>query len=39
MPIQPEIISRLRIPATPFMMFQGPPHVHWPVTGSAPWMK
>ena len=36
MPTHPEIASRLRIPAMPFMMFHGPPHVTMPCEGSTP---
>ena len=35
-PTHPEIASRFRIPATPFMMFHGPPHVTIPWAGSTP---
>ena len=37
-PTHPEIVRRFKIPAIPFMMFHGPPHVTIPWEGSTPWM-
>ena len=35
-PIHPEIASRFKMPAIPFMMFHGPPQVTMPWEGSTP---